>query len=56
MAMRVKSEVLSYEGPFGVGYGIARFRPEGKAKSIVSKLYQKRQSKINEDRKKENPM
>ena len=28
----VKSEVLSYEGPFGVGYGIARFRPEGKAK------------------------
>ncbi len=27
--MRVKSELLSYEGPFGVGYAVAAFTPEG---------------------------
>ncbi len=26
----VSSQVLSYEGPFGVGYGVALFRPTGK--------------------------
>ncbi len=26
---RVKSELLSYEGPFGVGYGVAAFEPVG---------------------------
>lgn len=26
--MRVKSELLSYEGPFGVGYAVAAFTPE----------------------------
>ena len=26
---RVESELLSYEGPFGVGYGIASFTPKG---------------------------
>ena len=27
--MNVKSELLSYEGPFGVGYSVAAFTPEG---------------------------
>ena len=27
--MNVKSELLSYEGPFGVGYAVAAFTPEG---------------------------
>ena len=27
--MKVKSELLSYEGPFGVGYAVAAFTPEG---------------------------
>ncbi|MCL1808862.1 MAG: AmmeMemoRadiSam system protein A [Clostridiales bacterium] len=31
--MNVKSELLSYEGPFGVGYGIASFLPDGKGDS-----------------------
>lgn len=27
--MKVKAEALSYEGPFGVGYGVCTFRAEG---------------------------
>lgn len=30
---KVRAEVLSYEGPFGVGYGIARFKPEDESES-----------------------
>lgn len=29
----VTSELLSYEGPFGVGYGVAAFTPTGTASS-----------------------
>ncbi len=33
--MRVKSELISYEGPFGVGYAVAAFTPEGADESRV---------------------
>jgi MEMO1 family protein len=39
---RVKSELLSYEGPFGVGYAVAAFTPEGADESrAFDMLYQK---------------
>ena len=49
----VKSEVYSYEGPFGVGYCVARFDPESKGKSRVEDLYKNRQNKIENRRGKE---
>ncbi len=52
---KVNSEVISYEGPFGVGYCIARFRPEGKTESMLDKLYQERRKKIDDRRKGEDP-
>ncbi|HQE04796.1 MAG: AmmeMemoRadiSam system protein A [Tepidanaerobacteraceae bacterium] len=52
---RVKSEVLSYEGPFGVGYCIARFKPDGRGDSILQELYQQRRDEIDERRAKEDP-
>jgi len=52
---RVSSQVLSYEGPFGVGYCVARFRPEGPGESLLQELYQKRQNLIAERRSKEDP-
>jgi AmmeMemoRadiSam system protein A len=40
--MRVKSELLSYEGPFGVGYAVAAFTPEGADESrAFDVLYQR---------------
>ena len=40
--MNVKSELLSYEGPFGVGYAVAAFTPEGTNESrAFDVLYQR---------------
>ena len=40
--MDVKSELLSYEGPFGVGYAVAAFTPEGVNESrAFDVLYQR---------------
>jgi len=50
---KVKSEVLSYEGPFGVGYCIARFEPKGETSSMLDDLIAVRQNKIKEERAKE---
>ncbi|TYP58749.1 AmmeMemoRadiSam system protein A [Thermosediminibacter litoriperuensis] len=49
----VDSRVLSYEGPFGVGYCVARFRPEGEGKSWLERLYNRRAEKIKMRREKE---
>lgn len=49
----VEPRVLSYEGPFGVGYCIAGFYPNGEGKSRVEELYEERQSKISKQRKNE---
>lgn len=51
----VNSEVLSYEGPFGVGYCIARFKPEASGESMLEQLYQLRRAEIDDRRKKEDP-
>lgn len=42
-AQEVKGEMLSYEGPFGVGYGVAYFTPAGEdaARDIGRQLHEK---------------
>jgi len=44
---RVKSELLSYEGPFGVGYAVAAFTPEGADESrAFDVLYQRAEREL----------
>jgi AmmeMemoRadiSam system protein A len=54
---RLESEVLSYEGPFGVGYCNARFTPieRDENRRIYEKLILKEKAKIEEIRKNEDP-
>lgn len=44
----VKAEVLSYEGPFGVGYLVASYQPGGKnpERSLLAKLQSEQQEKV----------
>ena len=54
----VRAELLSYEGPFGVGYGIAAFTPEGPTGSDPSRSFEAayrtlHESKLAETRKHE---
>lgn len=52
---KVKSEVLSYEGTFGVGYGVAKFEPRQKDgdRELINKIYNNVIDKINKIRNKE---
>ena len=52
---KIKPEVLSYEGPFGVGYCNAKFSVEGKGKetNIYKELINLGKTKIDNIRKKE---
>ncbi|QCT70281.1 AmmeMemoRadiSam system protein A [Eubacterium maltosivorans] len=43
----VEPELLSYEGPFGVGYAVAAFRPLGKT---TERYFEKQYIKLEEDR------
>lgn len=54
---KVEAEVLSYEGPFGVGYCNARFVPIGRddSRRIYGKLKRKEGEKIEKIREKEDP-
>lgn len=52
----VKAEVLSHEGPFGVGYGVAQLAVgEYKGTSLIEKLYRLKRQRIEEIRQKEDP-
>ncbi|MGE5582364.1 MAG: AmmeMemoRadiSam system protein A [Bacillota bacterium] len=52
-----ETKVHSYQGPFGVGYGVASFRPTGaKRGSFLDELYANRNKTINERRQKESPL
>lgn len=55
--MKLKPEVYSYEGPFGVGYTIARFIPEGESPDmhILDRLETKYMEMINKVRNDEDP-
>ncbi|MBZ4688518.1 MAG: hypothetical protein PWQ96_928 [Clostridia bacterium] len=49
----VRTSVLSYEGPFGVGYLVARFDITGEAASLFEKYLQDRKNKIQKIRESE---
>ncbi|MGE5614653.1 MAG: AmmeMemoRadiSam system protein A [Bacillota bacterium] len=53
----IKSEVYSYEGPFGVGYAVARFVPgeEFSEKSLLDKLERLDKARLDEIRSMEDP-
>jgi AmmeMemoRadiSam system protein A len=51
-----QSEVLSYEGPFGVGYGVAVFRPQGERSGYVADFFSKRYAAVAERKAKESPL
>lgn len=51
----VNPKILSYEGPFGVGYCVAKFHLAGKSNSKLSDLHENRKSEINKIREKEDP-
>lgn len=50
---KVKSSVKSYEGPFGVGYGVVSFKPAGEASSLYDVLMDKHLAKVDALRKNE---
>ncbi len=53
----IKSEVYSYEGPFGVGYAVAEFRPEARleGESLLDRLDRSEIEKLSEIRNTEDP-
>lgn len=55
--LRLSSEVYSYEGPFGIGYAVAGFTPEGKAdgETLLDKLDRQDIERFNEIRNNEDP-
>ncbi|KYO65414.1 hypothetical protein ATZ99_16480 [Thermovenabulum gondwanense] len=53
--LKVEPKVLSYEGPFGVGYCVARFLPLGEGESKLKELYDKRMKEVEKRRQKEDP-
>ncbi len=48
--LEVRSEVLSYEGPWGVGYGIALLRREGPGPSRLTEILEDRQARLDKAR------
>ncbi|MCL4425975.1 MAG: AmmeMemoRadiSam system protein A [Firmicutes bacterium] len=56
--LRVKGDVLSYEGPFGVGYAVAAWRPTGRdgERQFLRSLEEGRRKKMKELRQRESPL
>ncbi|NLC52977.1 MAG: AmmeMemoRadiSam system protein A [Firmicutes bacterium] len=55
---QVEMEVLSYEGPFGVGYGVVSFEPQGEGdgkSSLLSDLRHRREEVLRTRRAAESP-
>jgi len=54
---RIRSQVYSYEGPYGVGYTVAEFEPVGllEGESLMEKLDRTEAEKLNEIRSMEDP-
>lgn len=53
---RWEGKVLSYQGPFGVGYMVAKVIPVEKEETKVDKLYQRRKDELRERREEEDPL
>lgn len=55
--LEVDSEVIAYEGPFGVGYGVAAFTPTGeKAPSRLDAIFRQRAERLQAAREREHPL
>ncbi len=54
--MEYESRVHSYQGPFGVGYAVASFHPNGNRQSMVDTLFQARNGAVQSRRAKESPL
>lgn len=55
--LRVRGRLLSYEGPFGVGYGVMSFDfSEDKSRSFINRLEQNRVNERNNRRVNEDPL
>ncbi|HBF37625.1 MAG TPA: AMMECR1 domain-containing protein [Firmicutes bacterium] len=55
--MDVQVKVHSYQGTFGVGYGVASFKPTGrKNRSMVEEIFENRNRSIADRRQKESPI
>lgn len=54
--IKFMSQVHSYQGPFGVGYAVASFQPEGDSQSMVEALFQARGAAVRSRREKESPL
>lgn len=53
----IKGRLLSYEGPFGVGYGVMSFEfKEDKSRNLIYRLTQGRDNERNVRRQKEDPL
>lgn len=55
--LEFRSTVHSYQGPFGVGYSVASFRPTGgNREGLVAALLQRRNQKVHFRRERESPL
>lgn len=52
---KVKPKILSYEGPFGVGYCVAKFEPDRRDESFIKKLDAEYSKNIKDIREQEDP-
>lgn len=53
--LNAKGEVLSYEGPFGVGYCTASYTIEGEGESLIEYYFQNRKKLLDNIREREDP-
>ncbi|KUG04178.1 putative acr [hydrocarbon metagenome] len=51
--LKFESQVFSYEGPFGVGYLVAGFRPFEEAPSLLAELKQQEKQRLEAERRSE---
>lgn len=54
--IKFESKVHSYQGPFGVGYAVASFLPQGECGSMIEALFQARAEKVQSRRAVESPL
>jgi AmmeMemoRadiSam system protein A len=54
--VKIKTQVLSYQGPFGVGYAVATFRSGGVRESCMAEFWAARRQTIGTQRSQETPL
>ncbi len=51
-----QTKIHSYQAPFGVGYAVASFEPQGKSESLVEQFYQEAKHRIEVQRREHSPL